>query len=122
MTNHELHHVRDAILRLHKILLEDAKRHYERLNGPVPSPYVFLDLLVNDPFFAWLRIFSQLIVTLDEGMESDPPLVAETGFALIRARLVDHDSSSEEHQKFQDALARLPDAKIEYDVIVSRIS
>jgi hypothetical protein len=121
MKNHELNEVRDSLLRLHKILLDDAKRHYERLNGPIASPYALLDLVVNDPFFHWLRVLSQLVVTIDEGMEAEPPIVSETAFALVRSRLVD-TPDPEDRAKMSDALSRLPDAQAEYDVIVSRIS
>ena len=121
MKNSELNDVRDGLLRLHKILLDDAKRHYERLNGPIASPYALLDLVVNDPFFRWLRMLSQLIVTIDEGMEAKPPIITETAFALVRSRLVETDES-EDRKKMTDALSRLPDAQAEYDVIVSRVS
>lgn len=122
MTTHELREVRDRLLHLHKLLVEDVRGHYERLNGPIASPSIFLDLLVTDPFFAWLRVFSQLVVALDEGMEKDPPLSPETGFALIRARLVDADPGSEDRQKIDDALARLPEAKEVWSEISERVS
>lgn len=64
----ELHGV---LLRLHKLLLDSEKIVYESKHGSVGSPGQFLNLVMNDPFFQWLRPISQMIVVIDEIMESD---------------------------------------------------
>lgn len=66
MTNAEvLKKGRDLMLALHKSLLDREREIYERENGPV-TPAQFLNLLLEDPEFAWLRKFSTLIVDIDE--------------------------------------------------------
>lgn len=56
---------RDALLKLHKSLLDRERVIYEGLYGPVSAGH-FLNLLLDDREFAWLRRFSSLIVEIDE--------------------------------------------------------
>ena len=60
-----LKNARDALLKLHKSLLDRERTIYEETNGPVNSSE-FLNLLLEDKDFAWLRKFSALIVEIDE--------------------------------------------------------
>ena len=64
----ELH---DALLRLHKVLLESERVVYEKAVEPIRSPNHFFQLLTSDPWFAWLRPISQLIVAIDETLDDD---------------------------------------------------
>lgn len=54
------------LLRLHKLLLDLTREDYEREHGRLESPFKLLNLALNDPFFAWLRKLSELIVLIDE--------------------------------------------------------
>jgi len=56
---------RNRLLDLHKSLVDRERTTYESLNGPVTSGQ-FLNLLLEDPEFVWLRKFSTLIVDIDE--------------------------------------------------------
>ncbi|MFL6468217.1 MAG: hypothetical protein ACJ72Z_09705 [Pyrinomonadaceae bacterium] len=56
---------RDALLKLHKSLLDRERAIYERIHGPVNAGQ-FLNILLEDADFAWLRKFSTLIVEIDE--------------------------------------------------------
>ena len=56
---------RDILLKLHKSMLDLEREMYEGLNGQV-SPAQFVNLLMQDDDFAWLRKFSILIVEIDE--------------------------------------------------------
>ena len=53
------------ILSLHKALLDLERDNYEKVNGALTSGQ-FLNLLINDLQFQWLRKFSTLIVEIDE--------------------------------------------------------
>jgi hypothetical protein len=66
--------LRDALLRLHKVLLDSERAVYERNVGPINSPNHFFQLLTNDPWFAWLRPISQLIVAIDETLDAPDDL------------------------------------------------
>jgi len=71
---------------IHKRLLEAARADYETVRGPIGGPARFLELLTNDPFFAWLRPMTRLMVEIDEALDEpealDPPRVD-----AFRARL-----------------------------------
>ena len=56
---------RNILLKLHKSLLDHERRIYEGINGPLNSTQ-FLNVLLEDPDFAWLRKFSTRIVEIDE--------------------------------------------------------
>jgi hypothetical protein len=68
-----LHDLRQALLRLHKTLLDWERGGYERIHGRQSSSDL-LDALLNDPQFAWLRPISQLIVRIDELLGEKTPM------------------------------------------------
>jgi len=111
-TGQRLQDVRNALLRLHKALVESERVTYEKIVGAIPSPNRFLQLLLTDPWFAWLQPLSQLIVAMDEAHDAREPATDANAQALIeqgRLLLV----ASEEGQGFArhyfDALQRDPD-------------
>ena len=61
-----------SLLALHKELLELVRIEYERMHGR-QTPAQMWNLLVGDPFFAWLRPLSGAVAQLDEllATESD---------------------------------------------------
>lgn len=92
--------VRLRLLRLHRALLDAERAEHERVHGPI-TPAAFLQLLIADPRFAWLRPLSEIIVGLDEAVlerrtrrENAPP--PPDGDALLaRARaLVEGDDAT----------------------------
>jgi guanosine-3',5'-bis(diphosphate) 3'-pyrophosphohydrolase len=58
--------LRRALLELHKTLLDAQRVRYEREHGRIESRGEFLDLVLRDEFFEWLRVLSALIAQLDE--------------------------------------------------------
>jgi hypothetical protein len=60
-----LRDARNLLLKLHKNLLDHERAIWEGINGPVNAGQ-FLNVLLEDPDFAWLRKFSTLIVDIDE--------------------------------------------------------
>jgi len=69
----KLQQVRNTVLALHKALLDSERTSYEISHGPIPSPAAFLQLLINDPWFAWLRPVTTLLVQIDEGLAAKNP-------------------------------------------------
>jgi hypothetical protein len=61
---------RDGLLKLHKSLLEFERKQYEGKHGKVASPGAMLSLLMENAAFAWLRQISELIVGIDELLDS----------------------------------------------------
>ena len=60
-----LKNARDLLLKLHKNLVDHERAIWEGMNGPA-TPAQFLNVLIEDPDFKWLRKFSTLIVDIDE--------------------------------------------------------
>ena len=58
------------LLKLHKLLIDIERENFENLNGKITSGH-YLNLLVNDSNFEWLRKFSTLIVEIDEMLDLD---------------------------------------------------
>ncbi|HEY4217167.1 MAG TPA: hypothetical protein VGM67_08515 [Gemmatimonadaceae bacterium] len=69
-----LESVRMSLLRLHKKLLEAERHRYERENGRIENGSALLQLVINDPFFSWLRKLSELVVEIDERLEGETPM------------------------------------------------
>ena len=107
--------LRQGLLRLHKILLELERTAYERGRGRISNSYEYLQLVLKDPWFDWLHRVSELIVQIDETLEtanSDTPSTEEDALALItRAKLllVPAESGSEFQKNYFLALQQSPD-------------
>lgn len=104
--------LRVSLLSLHKALVDSERVEYERTFGKIQSPHHFLQLLMGDPWFAWLSPLSQLIVSMDEALDEKSPLTAATGEALVRQahRLLVPTETGEGFSKhYYDALQRDPD-------------
>ena len=57
--------LRIAVLALHKSVLDAERARYERLHGSITSPQHALRLVMDDPFFAWLRPLSDFVIQAD---------------------------------------------------------
>ncbi len=66
--------VRMSLLRLHKKLLDAERQRYEREHGRIENGSALLQLVINDPFFSWLRKLSELVVEIDERLEGEEPM------------------------------------------------
>ena len=83
-TREQLTKVRTVLLRLHKTLLGFERDGYEREHGKIDNSYVYLQLVMSDPWFAWLRQLSELIVEMDELLASKETPKNATGLALVQ--------------------------------------
>ena len=81
-----LREVRETMDAVHKRMLDASRADYETLNGRIPGPGLFLELLMNDTFFAWLRPMSGLMAEIDEALDDPEGLDAER-IARFRGRL-----------------------------------
>lgn len=104
--------LRDALLALHKTLVDSERVGYEAAFGPIPSPNHFLKLLTGDPWFEWLHPLSRLIVAIDEALEDKEPLTpaaAEDLVQQVRALLVASEDGDGFPRSYFEALQRDPD-------------
>lgn len=72
----QLFKVREALLDLHKALLNFERRRYERNVGPVANEFTFFRLATSDPSFAWIGPLTTLIVQIDEQVASKEPITS----------------------------------------------
>jgi hypothetical protein len=84
-THDPLREAREAMDSVHKGLLDAARADWESKRGPIAGPGQFLELLMNDPFFAWTRALSGLMAEIDEAIDAGEELGAER-LASFRAR------------------------------------
>ena len=111
-TKQRLQQLRNALLDLHKQLVDSERVTYEQTVGAIQSPNQFLQLLTSDPWFAWLQPLSQLIVAMDEALEEKKPLPDATADALsnqTRLLLVATETGEGFSRHYYDALQREPD-------------
>lgn len=107
-----------SLLRLHKTLLEGAKSEYEAKNGIIASPNHYLQLVLNDAHFAWLRKISSLIALIDEGASARRPATESEAKALLNETevLLNFEDADEDfNDKFQIALQTNSDAVINHN-------
>jgi len=79
--------LRNGLLRLHKYLLDSERAAYERDVARITSTGQYLDLVLNDPWFNWLRELSQFIILIDETLDlEEPPGAAEATRLIDQAR------------------------------------
>ena len=110
-TRDRLREMRLRLLNLHKALLEDAKTAYEMDRGRVPSSASLLQLVINDPWFAWLHPLSELVVRIDETLQADAPATEGDGTVLLDhvGRLLSPGDGGEVFaQRYFEALQRQP--------------
>ena len=110
--SHRLLELRNALLDLHKALVDSERVSYEKTIGAIPSPHHFLQLLTRDPWFAWLHPLSQLIVAMDEALDEKEALTSAGIDALVnqtRLLLVASEDGDGFSKHYFDALQRDPD-------------
>ena len=103
---------RNLLLKLHKTLLDHERRIYEGINGPMNSAQ-FLNVLLEDPDFAWLRKFSTLIVEIDEMFDQKDGYSEETvdqHIAALRDLISMKDEDETFRAKYQAGLQQDLDA------------
>jgi catechol 2,3-dioxygenase len=106
-----LRDLRGKLLQLHKVLLDDTRAAYEMDRGRVPSSATLLQLVINDPWFAWLHSLSELVVRIDETVDPDSPATDADAAALIdqvEKLLTASENGEGFHRRYFDALQRQP--------------
>ena len=117
-----LEELREALLRLHKTLIDSERVSYEQTVGRIESPYHFLQLVTRDPWFAWLQPFSQLIVSIDEAIDAEEPVTGgqveafqkQAGQLLLASETGDGLS-----KHYFDAMQRDPDVVLAHAKVVN---
>ena len=107
-----LNELSQALLRLHKALLDAERLSYERVHGRIASNGAFLQLVLGDPWFAWLRPLSYSITRLDELSETDRTVSSRELTDLldsVRSLLTPAEEGEGFSRHYYDALQQAPE-------------
>jgi hypothetical protein len=102
--------LRNALLRLHKSLLEMERREYQREHGFVSVGELFR-LVVDHEQFAWLHNISEFVVRIDEMLAGEEPIAdeyAQSSIALARKMFLPTESGDAFQKKYYAAIQRDP--------------
>lgn len=111
-----LDQVRLDLLRVHRALLGVERVRYEKARGTIANNSAFLQLVISDPWFDWLRPMAQLVLMIDERTsDKKVPLgAAEARSLLDRARsLLRADVDGDAFQRlYYDAVQASPELAV----------
>jgi hypothetical protein len=113
--------LRDSLLALHKTLVDYERGSYEKTFGVIGSQNEFLQLLIKDPWFAWLHPISELVVEMDEMVDGKEPLTAGQViqvFAQVRALLKASEEGHGFERSYFEALQAEPDVVMAHAGVV----
>ena len=104
--------LRKGLLGLHKTLIIAEQLTYERVYGRIESTGQLLQLVMNDPWFAWLHPLSNLVVRIDEMLDGDGEAGVTDAYALLseaRSLLRPSEEGDGFERSYYEALQRMPD-------------
>ncbi len=117
--------LRNGLLNLHKTLLESERESYERDIGRINTKGQLLELVLNDPWFAWLHELSELVVLIDEMLDAkEPPTPADANRLVSQARalLVPAENGRGFRKQYWDALQRDPSVVVAHGATVKLLA
>ncbi len=119
-----LEEARRHLLRVHKALLEDERVRYERVHGRIEGSGTFLQLVIHDPWFAWLHPLSELVVHIEEALAADeqPAVDAEALLGQARALLRADENGTVFQQHYHRALQEVPAAVMAHAEAMRRLN
>lgn len=106
-----LRQVRSVMLSLHKTLMDSEKLAYEQQFGTIQSKGQYLQLVMGDPWFSWLREYSQFIVKVDESFSPKQQFTLEQAMTLLseaKQLLSESADGSDREKKYHGAIQRDP--------------
>ena len=112
--------LRQALLRLHKSLLDMERRTYEKEHGKVTTGEL-LRLVVDDAQFAWLHNISEFVVRIDEALASEEGVNekdSHVAISLARKIFAPTESGDAFQKKYFDAIQSDPTVVMEHAELV----
>ena len=107
----KLRYARNLLLTLHKSLIDLERAGYENVHGKLNAGQ-FLNVLLEDENFAWLRKFSMLIVEIDEMFDLKDGISNEmvsTNLKKITELISMQDEDQSFRSKYRNALQADPE-------------
>jgi len=108
--------LREALLQLHKSLLDMERRTYEKEHGKVSAGELFC-LVVDDAQFSWLHNISEFVVRIDESLATNEGVTdtdAHVAVSLARKIFAPTESGDGFQKKYYDAIQKDPAVVMEH--------
>lgn len=107
---------RTNLLRVHRALLAVERLRYEKVRGRVANNSAFLQLVISDPWFDWLRPMAQLVLMIDERTSDKKAILGQTEAQALLDRangLLRADSEGDAFQRlYYDAVQASPELAV----------
>lgn len=103
--------LRNGLLHLHKTLLDSESATYDHDIARITSRGQLLELVLHDPWFAWLHELSGLVVLIDELLDGKEPVTEIDAKRLIgqaRALIAPPNAHGVFRQHYLESLQRDP--------------
>jgi hypothetical protein len=114
--------LRERLLALHKLLLDDEARAWQARHGREVSGHALFRLLLEDPDFAWLRALSRLASRIDAALDEPDPILPveaqERAFLEETRGLLRSQGQGPFETKYRDALQRSPEIVMAHAAVV----
>lgn len=115
--------IRDALVRLHKQVINDERIPYERAHGRIPTSGEFLRLVLHDVWFAWLHPLSELIVAIDQALADEEPVTESIVAALVeRTRALLTHGGPTFGPRYREVLQRDPGVLVAHGQVIGRLA
>jgi len=115
---------RDAALGLHRALLAAERRAWESLNGRVADNAQFLQLVIHDSWFAWLRPLTALLAAMDEALAERAPdadLRLRALLGATRDLLRPDEEGDDFQQRYFEMVQRSPDVALAHGALMREL-
>jgi len=103
--------LRQALMPLHRTLLEWERAAYERVHGRTGAAEM-LKVIVADPQFAWLRPLSELIARIDGLLDAEAPdtlVDLDSVVSQARTLIAPDEEGTPYARRYHAALQEVPD-------------
>lgn len=107
-----LKHLSSTMARIHKALMDYQMSERELQLGENLMPGTKLQMLLNDPEFQWLRVLSQLMTLVDDGLFQKEPLTLDQVKGLqqqVRDLFIQqtHQAFSEQYRRLSQVIPEI---------------
>lgn len=115
--------LRNALMRLHKTLLDAERLSYEIEHGPIKNNGDYLQLLIHHERFTWLQPYTKLIVAIDEAEDSKEPVSEEVVQTLwSRTRELTVTECDKPDSPYQEVADRTPEIQEAHQAVVDQLN
>ena len=117
--------LRTVVLAIHKAALDAERRRYEHLHGPIGTPQQVLRVVMDDPFFAWLRPLSDFVIQADIRLSDQKalsPADAERFARELRSMVQPQSATERFAQEYRRTLQDVPEVVVLHGKLVALLS